>query len=115
MSGKHVDIESVNVGRVLYDDDVVVRQAAIKVVRAITEKAEQKSRAVYEESTSEDDAVRKLEESLKYALSALRGIETALSIAQGGYVGWDDETSLSFHGYLVGAVIDHGDEMRAHT
>lgn len=106
---------SVNRTEVIYAPDTIVRDAAIETIYRITEKVHRKAHnAVYGAST-EDEQRRKMDEALEYAVSALRGIHTALSLGRGGYVGVDDTTSLFFCGIMTGAVIDRDTSFSSHT
>lgn len=98
--------------------DTVVREAGVKVVTAITEKIEARAHtALYDVSPDdqESDVHARRVNALRYATSALRGINTALSLGRGGFVSHDDPTGLFFHGILTGAVIDRDNEFTAHT
>jgi len=102
--------------------DIVVREAASAVVTTIAEKVEDRAfkAKTFEPSSTEPEQYLQeqrdqLQAALDYATSALRGVATALNLGQGGYVGWDDETSLYFHGFLEGAVIDRDNSFSVHT
>lgn len=125
MADPHMNLlDTVNKAGVLYRDDVVVRGEAVKTIRNIANKVADKAYAAdymapesFDE-TQEDYDLRRmaaLEEALRYATEALQGIETALGMGQGGYISPDAETSLFFHGWMMGAVIDRGNGFSVHT
>jgi predicted PP-loop superfamily ATPase len=97
------------------DTDTVVREEATEVVRRIAEKVAARAHEARALAADEDDLRDRLSDALTYAVSALQAIETALALGRGGYVGWDDETSLYFRGLLEGAAIDRDDSFSVHT
>lgn len=119
-----INIERINRGIVLYPEDTIVREAGVNAIRAIVEKvsdtaikANNLQPASFDEPDDEYNArhLAAVREALSYALDALRGIDTALSLGRGGYVGADDRTNLSFYGVMLGAVIDRDTSFSAHT
>jgi len=100
---------------VLYPEDTVVRESAVQVVRRIADKVQGRAHEAVYGATSEDEQRDRMQAALVYAVDALRGIETALSLGRGGIVNYDDTTSLYFRGILEGAVIDRDDRFSTHT
>ena len=97
-------------------EDTVVRVHGVEAITAISDKVLSRSvDALHGHAEDYEDLADKRGKALSYALSALRGVQTALSLGRGGYVGQDDPTGLWFHGTLTGAVIDRDDEFTAHT
>jgi hypothetical protein len=96
-------------------EDTVVRAEAVQVVTRIAEKVAQRAHEARYLSITEDEQRERLGEALTYAVSALYAIDAALSLGRGGYVGWDDETSLYFRGILEGAAIDRDGAFSVHT